>query len=62
MKDKIAKWYKQGLWTDNMVRNAVNKGVITETEAAEILTPQVTEHERVYIEDEHQYSGLLEED
>lgn len=30
MKDKIAKWYKQGLWTADMVENAVAKGVITE--------------------------------
>ncbi len=39
MKDKIAKWYKQGLWTAAMVQNAVDKGVITADEAAEILTP-----------------------
>lgn len=25
MKEKIAKWYKQGLWTQEMVRNAVGK-------------------------------------
>ena len=37
MKDKIAKWYKQGLWTAEMVQNAVDKGVITADEAAEIL-------------------------
>lgn len=30
MKDKITKWYKQGLWTEEMVRNAVNKGILTE--------------------------------
>lgn len=30
MKEKITKWYKQGLWTDAMVRSAVEKGVITE--------------------------------
>lgn len=30
MKEKIAKWYKQGLWTTEMVANAVAKGVITE--------------------------------
>ena len=29
MKDRIAKWYKQGLWTDAMVRNAVEKKLIT---------------------------------
>ena len=37
MKEKIAKWYKLGLWTETMVRNAVTKGVLTEMEAAEIL-------------------------
>lgn len=38
MKDKIAKWYKQGLWTEKMVLNAVDKGVLTADEAAEILS------------------------
>ena len=37
MKDKIAKWYKQGLWTEKMVQNAVTKGILTTEEAAEIL-------------------------
>lgn len=37
MKDKITKWYKQGLWTAEMVKNAVKKCVITEVEASEIL-------------------------
>ena len=37
MKEKITKWYKQGLWTEEMVLNAVQKGVITEQEANEIL-------------------------
>lgn len=37
MKDKIAKWYKQGLWSAAMVQNAVDKGVITAEQAAEIL-------------------------
>ena len=37
MKEKIAKWYKQGLWTADMVRNAVAKGILTAEEAAEIL-------------------------
>ena len=37
MKEKIAKWYKQGLWTADIVMNAVKKGVITENEANEIL-------------------------
>ena len=37
MKEKIAKWYKQGLWSADMVLNAAKKGVLTENEAAEIL-------------------------
>ena len=36
MYDKIKKWYKQGLWTTDMVRNAVAKGVITEEQYKEI--------------------------
>lgn len=38
MKEKIEKWYKQGLWTAKMVQNAVKKGVLTADEAAEILS------------------------
>lgn len=37
MKERIAKWYKQGLWTAEMVRNAVAKGILTEAEANEII-------------------------
>ncbi|WP_458397152.1 XkdX family protein [Anaerotignum sp.] len=37
MKNKIAKWYKQGLWSAEMVQNAVKKGILTEADAAEIL-------------------------
>lgn len=37
MKEKIAKWYKQGLWDEEKVHNAVKKGVLTADEAAEIL-------------------------
>ena len=37
MREKIAKWYAQGLWTEDMVHQAVKKGVLTEAEAAEIL-------------------------
>ena len=37
MFEKIKKWYKQGLWTEKMVHNAVEKGVITEYQATEIL-------------------------
>ena len=38
MKEKIEKWYKQGLWTEQMVRNAVTKGKLTAEEAEEILS------------------------
>lgn len=37
MKEKIMKWFKLGLWTEEMVRNAVSKNVLTEDEANEIL-------------------------
>ena len=37
MKEKIAKWYKQGLWTAQMVQDAVTKKKLTADEAAEIL-------------------------
>ena len=37
MKEKIAKWHDQGLWTEKMVQDAVKKGVLTEEEAKEIL-------------------------
>ena len=36
MKAKIEKWYKQGLWTLDMVKNAVKKGVIIEVDFEEI--------------------------
>ena len=37
MYEKIKRWYQQGLWTAQMVQNAVKKGVLTAEEAAEIL-------------------------
>lgn len=37
MKEKITKWYKQGLWTEAMVQNAVDKNIITVEEMAEII-------------------------
>lgn len=40
MYEKIKKWYKQGLWTEAMVRNAVAKNVITEDQANEILNKE----------------------
>lgn len=36
MADKIAKWYKQGLWTEEMVYSAFIRGVITEEEYKKI--------------------------
>lgn len=36
MKTKIAKWYKQGLWTAAQVANAVKKGILTEDDYKEI--------------------------
>ena len=37
MKDKIERWYNLGLWTEEMVMNAVDKGLITQEQVAEIL-------------------------
>lgn len=37
MFEKIKKWYNQGLWTEDMVRNAVEKGIITQEQAQEIM-------------------------
>lgn len=37
MKEKIALWYAQGLWTAEMVQNAVQKNILTREEADEIL-------------------------
>lgn len=37
MKEKIKRWYEQGLWTAQMVRNAVIKGKLTEDEYREIV-------------------------
>ena len=40
MFEKIKKWYKQGLWTEEMVQTAADKGIITQEEAAEILSKE----------------------
>lgn len=45
MKEKIARWYAQGLWTAAMVRNAVIKKILTKDEAAEILGLHETKSE-----------------
>lgn len=37
MYEKIKKWYIQGLWTEEMVKKAAGKGVITQEQVAEIL-------------------------
>jgi hypothetical protein len=37
MKEKILKWYKLGLWTYEMVQNAVVKKILTKQDAEEIL-------------------------
>ncbi len=37
MYEKIKKWYKQGLWTEAKVLNAVSKGKLTDDEANDIL-------------------------
>ena len=37
MFEKIKKWYRQGLWTDDMVLDAIGKGAINHEQAAKIL-------------------------
>ena len=37
MFERIKKWHNQGLWTEGMVCAAVDKGVLTPAQAAEIL-------------------------
>lgn len=37
MFEKIKKWYAQGLWTAEMVRKAVDKGIISEEQYREIV-------------------------
>jgi hypothetical protein len=37
MKERIRRWYRFGLWTAEMVQDAVIKNVITEADALEIL-------------------------
>lgn len=37
MKEKIAKWYKQGLWTEEMVKQAWEKSILTEEEYLKIV-------------------------
>ena len=36
MKEKIKKWYKQGLWTKTMVDAAVLKGILSKEDYNEI--------------------------
>ena len=40
MKEKIEKWYKLNLWTFDMVKNAVEKGIITKEQYTEITGKQ----------------------
>ena len=38
MYEKIKKWYRQGLWSAEMVQTAAEKGILTADEADSILT------------------------
>lgn len=40
MQEKIAKWYRQGLWTATMVNTAARKGIITQSQADEITSAE----------------------
>jgi hypothetical protein len=41
MFERIKKWYKQGLWSADMVQKAVEKDILTEDQAKEILSQEV---------------------
>lgn len=45
MYEKIKKWYTQSLWSAQMVRQAVQKGVISQSECDAILTGQKLKEE-----------------
>lgn len=45
MNEKIKKWYVQGLWTQQMVANAVDKGVLTAEQYKEITGKELSEKE-----------------
>ncbi len=36
MYDKIKMWYDMGLWTESMVQDAVDKGILTQEQYEEI--------------------------
>ena len=40
MFEKIKKWYIQGLWTEEMVRKAYEKGILANGQVVEILESQ----------------------
>ena len=42
MFEKIKKWYRMGIWSAEMVRQAVEKGVLTSVEADEITYREET--------------------
>ena len=43
MKEKIAMWYKHGLWSKTQVANAVRKGVITAADYLDITGEMYTD-------------------
>ena len=53
MKEKIKKWYEQGLWTSEMVANAVTKGVLTEAQCEDIIGELCTKPQSVSV-----FSGM----
>lgn len=38
MKEKIALWYKIGLWTESMVMEAVDKGILSQADYEDIVS------------------------
>lgn len=53
MVEKIKKWYTQGLWTRQMVANAVAKGVLTAAQYEDIIGELCTKPQSVSV-----FSGM----
>lgn len=53
MVEKIKEWYTQGLWTRQMVANAVAKGVLTAAQYEDIIGELCTKPQSVSV-----FSGM----
>lgn len=47
MNEKIKKWYAQSLWTQQMVSNAIRKGILTVQQYEEIVGEPYAESQSI---------------